>query len=52
MHVIVTDVVLVPLSLSAEITYVVAGDVVVGVPEIAPVVVLNDKPAGNDGPIE
>ncbi len=32
--------------------YVVAGDVDKGVPEITPVVVLNDKPGGSDGPID
>ena len=50
-HDMVTLVVPRPPALSAEIVYVVAGDVDNGVPEIAPVMALNDKPGGSDGPI-
>ena len=45
--VIVTVVVPVPLAFVAVIVYVVAEEVTVGVPDITPVVVLKDKPAGN-----
>ena len=41
-----------PPALVAVMVYVVADDVALGVPEIAPVPVLNDKPAGNAGLID
>ena len=41
-----------PAALVAVMVYVVADDVALGVPEIAPVPVLNDKPAGNAGLID
>jgi hypothetical protein len=50
-HDIVTVVVPRPPALSAEIVYVVTGEVDSGVPEMTPVVGLNDKPGGRDGPI-
>lgn len=37
-----------PAAFVAVTVYVVADDVAVGVPVMAPVLVLNDKPAGND----
>ena len=44
--VIVIVVLVLPAALVAVTVYVVVPDVAVGVPEIAPVEVLNDKPAG------
>ena len=41
-----------PPALVAVIVYVVADDVAVGVPEITPVLVLNDKPEGSEGLID
>ena len=41
-----------PPALLAVIVYVAADEVAVGVPEITPVLVLNDKPAGNAGLID
>ena len=46
---IVTVAVALPPLLLAVIVYVADGDVVVGVPEIAPVVLDNASPAGSDG---
>jgi hypothetical protein len=37
-----------PAAFVAVTVYVVADDVAVGVPVMVPVLVLNDKPAGND----
>ena len=48
----VIEVVPTPPSLSAEIVYVVVAETPVGVPEIAPVVVLNINPDGKAGPID
>ena len=44
---IVTVVVPLPVTLVAVMVYVFDTDAAVGVPEITPVLVLNDRPAGN-----
>ena len=49
MIVIVTVVVALPVTFVAVTVYVAVAVTIVGVPEIIPVVVSNDKPAGNVG---